>query len=140
MLVDITRSLDSAFVQADEVLRNYLGSKRSSLLAKSTSNNIPIDRCILSEQFPDEYNLGINSCMNYVMPFIRHQLKLASGLSVDDLSAQLLQCRGQIYITSNHIDLVAPLENISISARRSGLDRDPGWLAEVGRVVLFHFD
>jgi hypothetical protein len=31
------------------------------------------------------------------------------------------------------------LERISLPARRAGLDRDPGWLPDLGLIVTFHF-
>jgi hypothetical protein len=36
--------------------------------------------------------------------------------------------------------MVANIDDISLVARRAGLDRDPGWLPHFGRVVLFHFE
>ena len=42
-------------------------------------------------------------------------------------------------MTRTHVDLVTPMDNISLPARRAGLDWDPGWLPDYGRVVQFHF-
>ncbi len=39
-----------------------------------------------------------------------------------------------------HVDLTLPMNAISLPARRAGLDRDPGWVPDLGRVVLFHFE
>jgi len=35
--------------------------------------------------------------------------------------------------------LVTDLNQIWLPARRAGLDRNPGWLPDYGRVVLFHY-
>ena len=56
-----------------------------------------------------------------------------------ELVTQLLTVPGRLYVTRTHVDLVAPLDQISLPVRRAGLDRDPGWVPELGRVVLFHF-
>ena len=39
-----------------------------------------------------------------------------------------------------HVDVVMNLEAIDLAARISGLDQDPGWVPELGRIVLFHFE
>ena len=53
---------------------------------------------------------------------------------------QILQLPARIYLSSSHIDLVTSVDEISMPARMSGLDQNPGWMPEMGRVVLFHFD
>jgi hypothetical protein len=71
------------------------------------------------------------------LPFVRLRLRQALGpLPV----AELLTAPGRVYITSSHVDLVLPMESISLPARVAGLDRDPGWIPAFGRVVLFHFE
>ena len=52
----------------------------------------------------------------------------------------ILQCRGKIFVSSSHIDFYTSLDSVSLSARIAGLDHDPGWMPEIGRVVLFHFE
>lgn len=54
--------------------------------------------------------------------------------------AALLPCPGRLHVTPTHVDLVAPLDAISLPARRAGLDRNPGWLPDFGRIVSFHFE
>jgi hypothetical protein len=31
------------------------------------------------------------------------------------------------------------LSAVSLPARLAGLDRDPGWMGDLGRVITFHF-
>jgi hypothetical protein len=47
---------------------------------------------------------------------------------------------GRISVTRTHVDVVLDLEDIDMAARVSGLDRDPGWVPDLGRVVCFHFE
>ncbi|MDA8018117.1 MAG: hypothetical protein MPN21_11785 [Thermoanaerobaculia bacterium] len=56
-----------------------------------------------------------------------------------ELATVLLAVPGRLYVTGTHVDLVVPLDHISVPVRQAGLDRDPGWVPELGRVVLFHF-
>ncbi|HSN76452.1 MAG TPA: hypothetical protein VL334_15355 [Anaerolineae bacterium] len=74
------------------------------------------------------------------LPFIDLRLRLALGLPAEaSPAAALLALPGQLYVTATHVDLVASLEHISLPARLAGLDRNPGWLPDFGRVVTFHF-
>ncbi|VVB91311.1 Uncharacterised protein [uncultured archaeon] len=80
--------------------------------------------------------------MSCIMPFIRWYLrsKIDPDTRKETPEKDLLICDGNIYATSSHIDIIISLEDISIEARMSGLDRDPGWVANLGRVVKFHFE
>lgn len=73
-----------------------------------------------------------------VLPFLRGYLSTALGTNADPLS-DLLQAPGTLYVTSSHVDLVLDLNAISLPVRMAGLDRNPGWLAQFGRVIYFHF-
>jgi hypothetical protein len=46
---------------------------------------------------------------------------------------------GRIAVTRTHLDVVLPLETVDLDLRLAGLDRDPGWVPSLGRIVLFHF-
>ncbi len=50
-----------------------------------------------------------------------------------------LMSPGLVRVTSTHIDVVLSLEDVDLAVRVAGLDRDPGWVALLGRIVLFHF-
>ncbi len=52
----------------------------------------------------------------------------------------LLLHPARLYVSSTHVDLVLPLEGVYLPVRMAGLDRDPGWLPDLGRVVSIHFD
>ena len=77
-----------------------------------------------------------------VAPALRRRLLLAVGgrTRATDPVLRLLRLRARLYLTSSHVDLVADLGQVWMPARLAGLDRDPGWLPDYGRVVLFHFE
>ena len=79
----------------------------------------------------------------FVMPFLRHRLAKALGHNTADphwLLEEFLLTPGVIYLTDTHIDLVMAMDSIRLPVRLAGLDRSPGWLPRLGRVVLFHFE
>jgi hypothetical protein len=43
-------------------------------------------------------------------------------------------------ITRSHIDIYFALSQADIRVRRLGLDLDPGWVPELGRVLAYHYD
>ncbi len=69
--------------------------------------------------------------------------RLREALSPDrnrkDWLQRLLVFDATLYLTSSHVDLIVDINQIWLPVRRAGLDRNPGWLADYGRVVLFHF-
>ena len=74
-------------------------------------------------------------------PAVQRRLRLALDVEPGDADPieRLLSVPGGLYLTTSHVDLVTDLDQIWLPARRAGLDRDPGWLPDYGRVVLFHF-
>jgi len=85
---------------------------------------------------------ALQSWLARVLPFIRLRLRKGIGHRGDaaGLAAAVLCHPGRLYATGSHVDLVLRLEHASLDLRRAGLDRNPGWLPEFGRVVLFHFE
>jgi hypothetical protein len=47
---------------------------------------------------------------------------------------------GTVLVSRTHVDVILRLEQIDLAARTVGLDQDPGWVPDLGRVVLFHFE
>ena len=76
------------------------------------------------------------------LPFLRRRLEGALGLARDDhrLADALLARPGRLFVTRTHVDLAMGLNGVTLPVRLAGLDRSPGWLAEFGRVILFHFE
>ena len=56
------------------------------------------------------------------------------GISVASLAVP-----GRVQVTGTHVDVVLSLQDVDLAARAAGLDRDPGWVPVLGRIVLFHF-
>jgi hypothetical protein len=80
--------------------------------------------------------------LSLVLPYIRFYLQRAlnpKGTEELDLAKTLLLHRGRLYVTSTHVDLVMRLDDISLPVRLAGLDCNPGWMADFGRVVQFYF-
>lgn len=78
------------------------------------------------------------------LPALRDRLLLALGENAageegPDPIERLLAVPARVQLTSSHLDVVTGLDQIWLPARRAGLDRNPGWLPEYGRVVLIHF-
>lgn len=78
-----------------------------------------------------------------VLGFVRFLLSRVLGVEPHDteaLARMLLYRSGQILVSHTHLDLHMPLDAISVPVRRAGLDCDPGWAPDFGRIILFHFD
>jgi len=64
---------------------------------------------------------------------------LARALGPDLTPAQMLCEPGQVMVSQTHVDLFLSLEQIQLPVRRIGLDQDPGWVPDLGFIVLFHY-
>ncbi|KAA3656885.1 MAG: hypothetical protein DWQ10_14435 [Calditrichaeota bacterium] len=45
----------------------------------------------------------------------------------------------QIFISGPHVDCVFPIDASDISIRKAGLDCNPGWISELGKVITFYY-
>ena len=61
-------------------------------------------------------------------------------LASRDVPAGALAQPGRIAVTQTHVNVVLDLEHVDMAARTCGLDRDPGWVPDLGRIVAFHFE
>jgi hypothetical protein len=87
-------------------------------------------------------NRELGRFLHFVLPYVRWRLsdQLAQGGRLPKTSlADLLCRRGQLYVTSTHVDLVMDLRQASLPVRLAGLDANPGWVRELGRVITFHY-
>jgi hypothetical protein len=75
--------------------------------------------------------------LHFVLPYARW--RLGRALPGARLDHALLRA-GRLYVTATHVDLVMPLKEISVPVRLAGLDANPGWVPELGRIVTFHFE
>ncbi|HYN39610.1 MAG TPA: hypothetical protein VES39_10190, partial [Rhodospirillales bacterium] len=86
---------------------------------------------------------GLTRWLSLALPALRQRLHRALAqppATTVDIASALLIVPGWLYVTSSHVDLVAGLEAAALPVRIAGLDRDPGWVDALGRVVLFHFE
>ena len=84
----------------------------------------------------------LSRLLSRLLPALRRVLRILLGgaaAGADDMPDRLFSFGGSVSTTPTHIDWVTDMDNISIDIRKAGLDRDPGWLPEWGRVVKFHF-
>jgi hypothetical protein len=51
----------------------------------------------------------------------------------------LLRRAGRLVVSQTHIDLYMSYEQINIAVRRAGLDTNPGWVPDLGYIILLHF-
>jgi hypothetical protein len=79
--------------------------------------------------------------LGFVVPFVQRRLQLALGTPRRaDAITGLLRRPGHLHVGDLHLDVVMRLDDVSLRARVAGLDRDPGWAPDFGRVIRFHFE
>ena len=64
---------------------------------------------------------------------------VAVELARRDVAPAALAVPGRVVLGRTHLDVLLPIERIDLAVRVSGLDRDPGWVPALARVVSFHF-
>lgn len=65
---------------------------------------------------------------------------LADRLPEPEAITAILQEPATLYLTRTHIDVIFALERVRLDVRLAGLDRDPGWVPALGRVIAFHYE
>ncbi|MEO0536680.1 MAG: hypothetical protein AAF215_22730 [Cyanobacteria bacterium P01_A01_bin.123] len=65
---------------------------------------------------------------------------LTERLEYPDAIAHYLQEPATLYLTRTHVDVVFSLDQIRLDVRLAGLDRDPGWVPELARVIALHYE
>ncbi|HYY95767.1 MAG TPA: hypothetical protein VE713_14785, partial [Pyrinomonadaceae bacterium] len=88
---------------------------------------------------------GIRRWAEWALPFLFYALALACAEDFEaaefEASARsLLLKRGRLFCTATHVDLLMEMSQVSLAARRAGLDASPGWVHDLMRVVSFHFE
>jgi hypothetical protein len=80
--------------------------------------------------------------LKFMLPSIRWGLLQTMALDEEGgstLAAALLVRQGHLSVTATHVELTMALELATGPVRRAGLDVDPGWVPEFGRIVSFHY-
>jgi hypothetical protein len=113
----------------------------SFVLPAAWLQEIPIPHALPAVKLDGRYRQLFARWLSLALPFIELRLRLALNLAAgDSLAAEALLLPGELYVTATHLDLATSLERISLPARLAGLDRNPGWLPDFGRVVTYHFE
>lgn len=81
----------------------------------------------------------LETVLPYITRYIEFLLKSAAKDKIDPV-INVLTYPARVYVTATHVDVVMKLADISLPARSAGLDRDPGWMPDFGRIILFHYE
>ena len=110
-------------------------------LATETSVFSPAITLVADDELvtPDGTAVGWPRWFNWFLPYLTVRLKRA--FAADDPPFDTL-CRypARITWTNTHLNVHFTLDDINLSLRQAGLDRNPGWVPIAGRFVAFHFD
>ena len=92
---------------------------------------------------PTDLEQWVGQAMPAVHHYLIRQLALVDSptpeAALAPLIPEILQASATLYVTRTHIDLVFSLEQIRLDVRVAGLDRNPGWVPILGRVITFHY-
>jgi hypothetical protein len=140
LLVEVPINEADASVMADRELEAYTRDKDAGILMNGDFSQAPL--CDPRNSLMRGAGEGMGRFLSLVVPFLRTRLASALGVVVtdDDFLWRLLHAPARVYASSTHIDIVMSMEDISLPVRLAGLDRDPGWAVEYGRVIQFHFE
>lgn len=124
------------------VFQHYFPS-HSPVLTPDAIDKVPLVQ--LAPIFSESISQPLSTWLNLMLPSLQLRLKQALGYKARtdpqaDLFADLFFCPATLHVNSTHIDLVSQLKHISLPVRMAGLDRNPGWVPELGRVISFHFN
>jgi hypothetical protein len=140
VLADVPRDGAPPKTLAEAELRRYLDAAAPNVL-RAAFDRAPL--AYLDGPLVAGLNPHLARWLALVLPAVRLRLYRALNPPADaawHLADTLLRRPGRLYITSTHVDLVMGLDAISLPARLAGLDCNPGWMADLGRVVSFHFE
>jgi len=87
-------------------------------------------------------NRELRRFLQFIVPYLRWRLSdamVGGGADRKSFVLDLIRRQGRLYVSSTHVDLVMDLEQASMPVRLAGLDANPGWVPELGRVITFHY-
>jgi hypothetical protein len=118
-----------------EKLQAYVDDGEAFTMAKTSADQAPVEE--LTGPLVRGLSPDLRRWLALTLPYVR--LRLKQALTPADAQDVLL-VSGRLYVTATHVDLVMRLDDVSLPVRLSGLDHNPGWLANFGRVVQYHFE
>lgn len=134
LLADLSLQCKGSAAETARSLLASLGDMAQQRLCRQAFDRAPVaplNRNMLNTNSP-----AIRFWLASVMPYIYYFLHK----EYPDFTAEQLRCRGHLYLTDTHMDFNTAMDNISLVARKSGLDQNPGWLPDYGKVIKFHFE
>ena len=133
ILADVPRGRLPAQRQARQELGRYTDT---ALLLPADPRDAPL--ATLAPELVGPLNRDLGRWLALACPYLGWRLD--QTLETDrHARGEWLRVPGWLYVTPTHVDLVTSLEAISLPVRLAGLDRNPGWVGRLGRVVSFHF-
>jgi hypothetical protein len=141
VLLDCPQDTAPPAAQAQAALRDYCTAAVPVSLTPADFDQAPVEH--LAGPLVMGLSPSLRRWVAFILPYLRLRLQQAlqlTALEAHELTRTLLLYPGQLYVTSTHVDLVLCLQDISLPVRLAGLDRNPGWLPDFGRVVLLHFE
>ncbi len=140
LIADVARCGQHPSRQALDELRlhrpdcNAGNLRRQAIRAAQATIGAAID----ASQLDDDLQRWFAFVQPFLLTLLRQQMDMAKA-GPDAIVDELLKRPGDLFVTKTHIDLVFDIESTSMAVRRAGLDCDPGWLPEFGRVIKFHY-
>ncbi len=95
---------------------------------------------IAESHLPGGLSAPLRRWLSLAVAFIRWDLQHSLADFANCEALDWLYQPGRLYVTSTHVDLVMCLKFVSVPLRLAGLDRNPGWLPDFGRIIQFHFE
>ncbi|HLV35657.1 MAG TPA: hypothetical protein VKY59_11110 [Spirillospora sp.] len=115
--------------------------QRLAWLARGLLDDTPPDPvweilAALAEEEADEIALQtwLDAALPQAQEYLRARLEEPAAL------IEALRDPAVLYVTRTHIDVVFSLDQIRLALRMAGLDRDPGWVPQLARVISLHYE
>ncbi len=134
------------------VIRQFEQPPSRSQIEREMYETFALETCSFLRHYPRLWATGrlldfapkrpLRRFLSFLLPFIRWRLAAAVGQQAAQkpIRAEAILLRtGRIWVTSTHVDLVMDMRQATGPVRLAGLDVDPGWVPELGRVIKFHF-
>ncbi len=112
-----------------------VGTDSSRPFGLSIANEDVINRSLLGTDPQDSQSMPIIEAYRFLMGLLHEP-----DLDMAQIAEMVLYKYGRVVVSRTHVDLFMSMEEIILPIRRAGLDRDPGWVPDLARIVLFHFD
>jgi len=83
---------------------------------------------------------AVRRWLRLVRPAVTGLLAERLRVTAGEIPETMLLRPARIVHDRTHVDIAFPVAAAAVPVRRAGLDRDPGWVPELARVVAYQFD